>query len=173
MNPDKLLAMKARAFDVFVQGLEGQADDLLDKALREAGFSDDRADFHGGHNIGRPIVWVGKEGTPSDYVVTSWVQDGSGESPYYRCAPLGRGAAHTIYLSDFEKGWARWLRQHNRNCDGFPCECGANPPPKLPVWEEFHECWSQAKESPEYEKKRWMKLQRIVQGLVYDARDKS
>jgi len=169
----KLIAMKARAFDLFVQKLDGEPDELLNKALLEAGFASDNSDFHGAHNIGRTVEWLGTEGTTLDYVVVAWAQEGAQESPHYRAAPLGKGGAHSIFLSDFEKGWARWKRRHDRHCDGFPCECGANPPPKLPVWEEFHECWSQAKESPEYEKKRWMKLQRIVQGLVYDARDKS
>ncbi len=122
---------------------------------------------HGDHNVGRKLI-LAHEGSPEkELEITWWAVDSSGHAYGHYSAKDTKGLVHTVGRSDFSDGQARWLRNHARDCDGKPCECGANPPPKLPVWKAFHRGWGQAKMSPEYDKEVWKELEREILALIY------
>lgn len=126
---------------------------------------------HGTHNVGRKLIWNQGGASMDELTVTEW-SDGQTEGWYKATGYNNHG--FLIPLSDFNDGRARWMRKHARDCDGKPCECGANPPPKLPVWQAFYKVRVQAKLDPAVNEEAWRALEDEILALIYprpDAKD--
>lgn len=123
---------------------------------------------HGDHNVGRKLIWNQGESSMDELTVTEW-SDGKTEG-WYKATGYNNHA-FIIPLHDFTVGRVRWMRKHARDCDGKPCECGANPPPKLPVWQAFYKVRVQAKLDPAVDEEAWRALEDEILALIYPRPD--
>lgn len=122
---------------------------------------------HGALNVGRKLTWSLDDLHDIELEILVWYEITGGLRYSYYNAKDIRGTVYRVMQSDFENGKARWVRSHARDCDGKPCECGANPPPKLPVWKAFQRVRADARKTPQYDKEAWHVLEREILALIY------
>lgn len=122
---------------------------------------------HGTHNVGRKLIRSFDDSPDIELEILVWYDlSGSPRCSYYN-AKDSKCTIYEVVPSDFENGAARWVRSHARDCDGKPCECGANPPPKLPVWQAFQRVRADARKTPQYDESAWRTLESEILALIY------
>lgn len=127
---------------------------------------------HGDRNVGRKLIRSFDDSPDMELEILLWCEITGGLRYSYYNAKDTKGTVYRVMQSDFESGVARWVRSHARDCDGKPCECGANPTPKLPVWQAFAKVWAQAKLDPAIDEEAWKNLESEILALIYrDAKD--
>jgi len=125
---------------------------------------------HGDRNVGRKLIRSFDDSPDMELEILLWCEITGGLRYSYYNAKDTKGTVYRVMQSDFESGVARWVRGHARDCDGKPCECGANPPPKLPVWQAFHRVRAQAKLDPAVDEEAWRTLESEILALIYPPR---
>lgn len=140
---------------------------VVSKVEQDNSPMDTESTEHGAHNVGRKLIRSFDDSPDMELEILVWYALSGGLRYSYYNAKDTKGTVYRVMRSDFSEGQARWIRKHARDCNGKPCECGANPPPKLPVWQAFAKVWSQAKLDPAIDEEAWENLQNEILALIY------